>query len=375
MNIGGFQVERPIARGGMGEVFEATQLSLGRKVALKVVASERNADRAFVERFRREARAAAAIEHPNILPVYETGETEDGRLYMAMRLVVEGLQAGDSPGGAIEAVREGLESTDDELADLAPPRGDEATLRRAEELVGAERDYLDAVGSVLNNPGSPRIGELVRLEGEADEALGDLDPVAPGLEDSLEGSEPLVAYSESRLSACEQREQQEALASQQQGIQAGMGEQELGFTRQVDALLEPSRPVYDASEQVVLTMFAAADGEEVDSTLNEVTSDIDGVIVNRGDAATSAAAITAPTEETRRVGELLVAYFDAAREQGQAIRNCLTDVGEPDLSDISAACVGALDDTGADGPEREAFTDAYDTLRGRLGLPPVVGEF
>lgn len=87
MNIGGFQVERPIARGGMGEVFEATQLSLGRKVALKVVASERNADRSFVERFRREARAAAAIEHPNILPVYETGETEDGRLYMAMRLV------------------------------------------------------------------------------------------------------------------------------------------------------------------------------------------------------------------------------------------------------------------------------------------------
>ncbi len=68
-------------------------------------------------------------------------------------------------------------------------------------------------------------------------------------------------------------------------------------------------------------------------------------------------------------------YFDAAREQGQAIRICLTAVGEPDLSDVSPGCVDALDDTGADGSGREAFTGAYDTLRGRLGLPPVVGEF
>ncbi len=241
--------------------------------------------------------------------------------------------------------------------------------------MSAERDYLEAVGSVLNNPGSPRIGELVRLEGQAVEALGELDPVAPGLEDSLGGSQQLIAYSESRLNAREQREQQEAIESQQQEVQAGAEEQELELTRQVDALLEPSRPVYDDAEPVVLTMFAAADGEEVDSTLDEVTRDIDGVIANRRDSASSAAAITAPTDETRRVGELLVTYFDAAREQGQAIRNCLTAVGEPDLSDISARCVDALDDTGADGPEREAFTGAYDTLRGRLGLPPVVGKF
>ena len=85
--IAGYRIERPIARGGMGEVYEATQLSLDRRVALKLIAPEFGGDVAFRERFRREARTAAAIDHPNILPIYEATETEDGRLLIAMRLI------------------------------------------------------------------------------------------------------------------------------------------------------------------------------------------------------------------------------------------------------------------------------------------------
>jgi hypothetical protein len=303
---------------------------------------------------------------------------------------LEGLEAGESAGTALTAVRSALETvetTGDDLDDLTPAEGEEATgeeaeLRRAEELVGSEGDYLDAVGSVLNNPGSPRVGELVLLEGEADEALEDLDPVAPGLEGSLGGAEPLIAYSRSRLSAREQQEalaaQQEALAAQQQeeqDAQAAVVEQELEFTRQVDALLERSRPFYDDAEGVVVTMRDAAEGDDVDPTLNEVINDIDGVIANRSDSAASTRAITAPTDENRRVAELLVAYFDAAQEQAQAIRDCLTDLEESDLSDISPSCVDRLDDSGADSNEREAFTTAYDALRARLGLGRVEGEF
>ena len=70
----------------MGVVYRATQLGLDRAVALKLVAPERAADASFRARFEREARVAAAIEHPNVIPVYGAGE-EDGRLYLLMRWV------------------------------------------------------------------------------------------------------------------------------------------------------------------------------------------------------------------------------------------------------------------------------------------------
>src|SRR4051812_50102783 len=70
----------------MGIVYRATQLSLGRLVALKLIAPEHAADANFRERFQRESRMAAAIDHPNVIPVYEAGE-EDGRLYLVMRWV------------------------------------------------------------------------------------------------------------------------------------------------------------------------------------------------------------------------------------------------------------------------------------------------
>jgi serine/threonine protein kinase len=85
--LAGYRIVRRVAQGGMGDVYEATQLSLDRRVALKVIAARLGSDERFRERFRREARSAAAIDHPSILPVYETGELPDGRLFLAMRFV------------------------------------------------------------------------------------------------------------------------------------------------------------------------------------------------------------------------------------------------------------------------------------------------
>jgi hypothetical protein len=82
----GCRIEAVAGRGGMGVVYRATQLGLDRVVALKLVAPERAADANFRARFERESRVAAAIEHPNIIPVYGAGE-EDGRLYLLMRWV------------------------------------------------------------------------------------------------------------------------------------------------------------------------------------------------------------------------------------------------------------------------------------------------
>jgi len=85
-HIAGCRIESVAGRGGMGIVYRATQLSLGRPVALKLIAPEHAADATFRERFQRESRMAAAIDHPNVIPVYEAGE-EDGRLYLVMRWV------------------------------------------------------------------------------------------------------------------------------------------------------------------------------------------------------------------------------------------------------------------------------------------------
>ncbi len=82
----GCRIEAVAGRGGMGVVYRATQLALSRRVALKVVAPEGVADRDFTERFGREVRMAASIDHPNIVPVYGAGE-EAGRLYLVMRYV------------------------------------------------------------------------------------------------------------------------------------------------------------------------------------------------------------------------------------------------------------------------------------------------
>jgi hypothetical protein len=84
--IGGFRIDDVIGIGGMAIVYRAEQVSLGRPVALKVLSSKLTKDVVFRERFRREGTHAAALEHPNIVPVYDSGEQDDN-LYIAMRLV------------------------------------------------------------------------------------------------------------------------------------------------------------------------------------------------------------------------------------------------------------------------------------------------
>ncbi|HKE00413.1 MAG TPA: protein kinase, partial [Planctomycetota bacterium] len=84
--LGDFQLLREIGRGGMGVVYEAEQVSLGRRVAVKVLAVHPAARPEQVERFRREAATAARLRHPGIVPIHSVGE-ENGARYFAMELV------------------------------------------------------------------------------------------------------------------------------------------------------------------------------------------------------------------------------------------------------------------------------------------------
>jgi tRNA A-37 threonylcarbamoyl transferase component Bud32 len=84
--LAGYRIERVIGRGGMSVVYLAEHVRLGRRVALKLLAAELADSERFRDRFLRESRLAASIDHPNIVPIYDADEAE-GTLFIAMRYV------------------------------------------------------------------------------------------------------------------------------------------------------------------------------------------------------------------------------------------------------------------------------------------------
>jgi hypothetical protein len=86
VRLGGYVIDGVVGRGGMGVVYRATEVALERPVALKLIAPELANDEGFRERFLRESRLAASLDHPAILPLYAAGEA-DGQLYIATRFV------------------------------------------------------------------------------------------------------------------------------------------------------------------------------------------------------------------------------------------------------------------------------------------------
>jgi eukaryotic-like serine/threonine-protein kinase len=117
--LGDFQIVREIARGGMGIVYEAIQLSLGRRVALKVLPFAATLDSRQLQRFKNEAQAAALLHHTHIVPIYAVG-CERGVHFYAMQLiegqslaaVIKQLRASEGRNGVSRLPGEHLTSTD-----------------------------------------------------------------------------------------------------------------------------------------------------------------------------------------------------------------------------------------------------------------------
>jgi serine/threonine-protein kinase len=118
--LGDFRILREVGRGGMGVVYEAEQESLGRRVALKVLAGHHLPDPAHLRRFEREARAAARLHHTNIVPVFGVGE-QDGLHYYVMQFI-QGLGLDDVISELI-----GLRSGSAENGQAKPPSPDACT--------------------------------------------------------------------------------------------------------------------------------------------------------------------------------------------------------------------------------------------------------
>ena len=104
--IAGFRIIRPLGQGGMATVYLASQISLAREVALKLISPQIAANPESAERFLREARVAAAVNHPNVVSIIDVGQV-DGQLFMALELVTGGdaAQLAVRFGGALPEVR------------------------------------------------------------------------------------------------------------------------------------------------------------------------------------------------------------------------------------------------------------------------------
>jgi serine/threonine-protein kinase len=124
--VAGYRLDGVIGRGGMGVVYRAEHVHLGRQVALKVLAPGLGGDRSFRERFVRESRLAASLDHRNVVTVFDAGEV-DGVLYIAMQYV-HGTDLG-------ARVREETKVAPEEVAAIAEQVGSALDAAHASGLV------------------------------------------------------------------------------------------------------------------------------------------------------------------------------------------------------------------------------------------------
>jgi serine/threonine protein kinase len=182
-NFAGYEVESVVGAGGIGILYRARQVRLDRPVALKLVEPDVARDPLVRERLRREARMVAALDHPNVVPLYAAGE-EDGTVYIVTRWV-EGTELGSliQAEGPLEPSR--AARTAAQIASALEMAHEKGLVHRDVKpsnviLTPEDHVYLTDFGL------AKRAGTAVGLT-RVDQMLGTVDYVAP---EGIEGSEP-----------------------------------------------------------------------------------------------------------------------------------------------------------------------------------------
>jgi serine/threonine protein kinase len=183
--IAGYEIESVVGSGGIGILYRARQLRLDRPVALKLVEPEVAREPVVRERLRREARTVAALDHPNVVPLYEAGE-ENGTVYIVTRWV-EGTELGtlirrDGPLDPARAARIAAQIAS--ALDVAHEKGLIHRDVKPSNVIVAADDHV-----YLTDFGLTKRAESVSGFTAAGEMLGTIDYVAP---EQIEGGEAVA---------------------------------------------------------------------------------------------------------------------------------------------------------------------------------------
>src|SRR5262249_49397929 len=243
--VGGYRILREVGRGGMGVVYEAEQLALGRHVALKVLPEPIARDPRGLERVRREPRAAARLHHTNIVPVYEVGQ-DGGVSFYAMQFI---------QGQPLDVVL-------DELKALRPPPGGPAP---APAAVGAAAEVARSLLTGVTPAGTTAGAEGPRAAAtEAGFRYGHPDPAGGVVSGSP--SAVLPGQSEPSAAASDRRPFDRSVA--RVGVQVA---EALAYTHREGIIhrdIKPSNLLLDAESRVWITDFGLAktDGDALTHT-------------------------------------------------------------------------------------------------------------
>jgi serine/threonine protein kinase len=261
--LGDYQILREIGRGGMGVVYEAQQLSLGRHVAIKVLPSHALLDPRKLGRFQREARAAAKLHHTNIVPVFGVGE-HDGLHYYVMQFI---------PGLGLDLVL-------DELRRLRRPRGKQAPTQaeRSDRPINASRNVSAvAVARGLLTGACRQPEPTGAMTSPADEpaAVADLGPSAPARAANTSATIRLPGQSDTSTLSESGRSYWQSVA--RVGVQVADALAHAASQGVLHRDIKPSNLLLDETGNVWVTDFGLAKGETDGDDLTN-TGDVVGTL-------------------------------------------------------------------------------------------------
>jgi hypothetical protein len=278
-DVAGYRVEKLLGRSAMSAVYQAEHPRLGTKVALKILAAELSTNEAFRERFLRESRIAASLNHPNAVAIYDAGEW-DGELFLAMRYVdgpdLSALIRSEGPlslertvniafqvAGALDAAHaRALTHRDVKPANILtePGGGDPDTDRAYLSDFGLAKRFESRAG--LTAP-----GELVgtvdyiapeQIEGKRVDARADVYSLACVVFECLSGSPPFARESEAAVLWAHMQEEPPSVVSRRAELPAGVDEVLAA------ALAKAPDDRYGTCGEFVAALAAAASGEKAE---------------------------------------------------------------------------------------------------------------
>ena len=274
--LGDYRILREIGRGGMGVVYEAEQVSLGRRVALKILPQHVARDARMLERFRREARAAARLHHTNIVPVFEVGRQGETCYYAMQFIQGQGLDL------VYDALRQIRGRAEKQSSGAPIPGLAELTLAATDSQLGTALYQVGpALGQVVHSLLTGQFEAqgteaLERENGSGTGALQNLGSRSPSLH-SLHASAPSSAVlpGGTQLSTVDSRQAQYARSIARIGHQVAEG---LAYAHERGVIhrdIKPSNLLLDTSGVTWITDFGLAKAD--DDALTQ-TGDILGTI-------------------------------------------------------------------------------------------------